>query len=161
FKTIGDTDLVVNVAQIILNNLLSGSQLNCNFLVLEALYDQSNNSQLFWRQAIPYAGSDDVVLGGFGCSSGVLYPGLVPRYFANAFHQRSSAHVAEDYASNAELQVLCAVVAAFDHDHQARLGLLRELNECANVDVHRCRKDKNIGAEAFHRGQHPLSVFAL
>src|SRR5437899_10494499 len=39
FEAVGNADLVVHVPQIILNHLLRGSKLNCDFLVLEALDD--------------------------------------------------------------------------------------------------------------------------
>ena len=160
-EAIGDADLVIDVPEVVLNHLLGSSKLRRNFFVLESLNDEGNDAQLFGSEAIANAGADDVVLGGFGGGSGVLHPGFAARDFAYAFNQRRAAHVAEDYAADAELQVLRAVVAAFDDDDQARLDLLRCFNELANVHAHGRGEDEDVGAEALQRDHHAVSVFAL
>src|SRR5437016_3928164 len=47
FQPVRNADLVIDVAQVILDHLLGGSQLRCDLFVLVALNDQSNNPQLF------------------------------------------------------------------------------------------------------------------
>ncbi len=44
-ESIGDTDLVIDIAQIVLDHLLGGAEFGGDFLVLVALHDQGNNTQ--------------------------------------------------------------------------------------------------------------------
>ncbi len=60
-KAVGDTDLVINIAQIILDYLLGGPKQICDFLVLESLHDQGDNLQFLGRQAVANPGADKVV----------------------------------------------------------------------------------------------------
>lgn len=160
-KAVGNTDLVIDVSKIVLNHLFGGTELRGDLFVLESLNDQRNDAQLFRREAVANARSDDVVLRRFGGGSGVLNPGFAARDFAHTLDQRCSAHVAEDHAADAELQVLRAVVGAFDDDDEARLDLLRGFDELANVHAHRGGKDEDVGAEALQRDHHAVGVFAL
>ena len=61
-EPVGDADLVVDVAQIILDDLLGSPQLQSDLFVLETLNDQRHDAQFFRRQAIANARSDKVVV---------------------------------------------------------------------------------------------------
>ena len=51
FKAVCDAELVVDLAQIVLDDLFGGSQLKCNFLVALALRDASDDRRLLGREA--------------------------------------------------------------------------------------------------------------
>ena len=61
FESIGDADLVVNVAQIILYDLLGGSKLIRDLFVLEALNDERNDLEFLGCKTIADARSDEVI----------------------------------------------------------------------------------------------------
>ena len=48
FQPVGYADLIVHVAQVILDDLLGGAELGGDFLVLVALHDESDDAQFLW-----------------------------------------------------------------------------------------------------------------
>ena len=50
-KPVGNSDLVVHVAQVVLDHLFRGSELGGDFFILIALHDQGDNAQFFRGQA--------------------------------------------------------------------------------------------------------------
>src|SRR6185437_198346 len=87
FKTVGNADLVIHVAQIVLDHLLSGAQLSRDFLVLVSLNNERNNAKLFRGEAIAHAQSHHVVFSELAWNRDVLDPGLATRDFAYAIDQ--------------------------------------------------------------------------
>ena len=87
FKTVGNADLVIYVAQIVLDDLFGCSQLSRDFLVLVSLNNERNNAKLFRGQAITHAQSDHIVFGQFTGYGDVLDPGLAAGHFAYAIDQ--------------------------------------------------------------------------
>src|ERR1700733_14681327 len=93
FEAIGDSGLVVDDAQVILDDLLFGPELHCDVLVLASLHDEGNNLHLLRRHPVSHAGSD-VVRGLHGGDVDALYKALSPAHSANAVHQIGSSDVA-------------------------------------------------------------------
>ena len=61
FKTVGNADLVVNVAQVIFDDLLGGAELRCDFLVLVALHDQGDDAEFLGGEAVANTSADEIV----------------------------------------------------------------------------------------------------
>src|SRR5262249_11249534 len=124
-EAVRDSDLVVHVAQVILDDLFGGAQLRGDLFILIALHDQRDDLQLFWGQAVPHAGTHLVIYaivgtGGDGCL--ILHPTLPLGDFADALHQRGSGHVAEDNPMHAAGDVARQVLSVLSYDLQ--LGVL-------------------------------------
>ena len=85
-QTVGDADLVVHVAQIILDYLFCGTELRSDFFVLVSLHDQCDDAQFFGGQAVPHPQANHIVFGQLAGDGDVLYPGLAACYLAHAVH---------------------------------------------------------------------------
>ena len=96
FEPVRNSDLVVNVAQIILDDLLRRAQLRSDFFVLVSLDDERDDAELFRCQAVADAQSDHIVFGEFAWDSDILHPSFAPRDFAHAIYQRSAGDVSVD-----------------------------------------------------------------
>jgi len=57
FQPVRHADLVIDVAQVVLDHLFGGFQLKCNFLVALALHNASDDHRLFGRESRLWARS--------------------------------------------------------------------------------------------------------
>src|ERR1700675_2698352 len=62
FQPVRHTDLVVDVAQLVLDHLLGRTQLGGDFLVLVSLHDERHYAEFLGRQAVADAQPDHIVL---------------------------------------------------------------------------------------------------
>jgi len=120
FESIGDADLVVNVAQIILYDLLGGSELIRDLFVLEALNDERDDLEFLGRETIADTGSDEVIAfrscGDW--SAGIVQIALAVGNGAYATEEVIAGDGAEGDAVDSDAGVALDVLAIFgDHDH--------------------------------------------
>ena len=146
-KTIGDTDLVVDIAQIVLDHLLGGAEFGGDFLVLITLHDQGNDTQFLLREAVDDAGTDHVVLADFDGNGIVLDPGVTARNGAHAIEQVRSGHVAEDNTVSTGAEIAGRIFARFRNHDEPAFDFRCRLGQTVNVGIKVGGADDDGGAE--------------
>jgi hypothetical protein len=121
-EPVGDASLVVDGTQVVFDDLLFGSELRRNLLVLAALNDQGDDLHLFWSQAVANAGPD-AVRGLHGGDVDGLHEALSTTYAANTVHQIGSGDVAAEDAVEEDGDLVGNVLGVLgDEDETATEG---------------------------------------
>jgi hypothetical protein len=155
------TDLVVNVAQIILDHLLGRAQLGRDFLVLVALHNQRHNAQFLGRQPVADAQPDHIVLGQLARHRHVLHPAFAARDLADTVHQRRAGDVPINHAMRSRRHVaLRALARVGEHDH-ASFVLVGSREDGVEVGVETSGNDQHCGAKLVERHEHLLGSLRL
>src|SRR5579871_2235995 len=124
-QTVRYADLIVDVAQVILDDLLGRAKLGGDFLVLVSLYDEGDDAQFFRREAVAHAQADHIVFGELAGHGDILHPGFAARHLAHAVDERSAGHVAVDHAVGTVRHVFLRALAGVGEHNYARLRLIR------------------------------------
>ena len=128
FQAVGDTDLVVNIAQVVLNDLLGGAEKSGDFLVLESLHDEGDDLQFLGSKAVTNPGADKIVgvrLLRRRCAD----PARRPRRALTLRTQRSSSALSTERKikpEHAGVEVAFGRFVIFGNDHQLDCGFARQ-----------------------------------
>ena len=160
-KPVRDANLVVDVAQVVLDHLLGCAQLGGNFFVLVSLHDQGDDLEFLGGEAVPNARAHQIVLGSFLALIGVLHPAFALAYFANALDQRLTAYIAVNHAVNAIGEIMPGVCAIVSHQHQLGLQLARGFHHNLKVGLHVCTENQYRGVELLDGHHHFFRRFRL
>ena len=161
-ETVGDADLIVHVAQVILDDLFGRPELSGDFLVLVTLDDQGDDAQFLCGKTIANACADKIirVTGGDG-SLGVQDVGFATSDAPDAIDEGSAADAAKNDALDADLQVLILTVTVLGDNDELRLRGLGCISYTLKIRQEAGREDEHGGAELVDRHHHLFDGLCL
>ena len=159
-KPIGDADLVIDAAEVVLDHLLLGAELSGDLLVLAALRDEGDDLQFLGREALEDAGADAVGRG-HGLDRGALDRTLAGGYAVETLNQLCGRDGAKHDAFHAlsDRGVERGIVR--EDDDGAAASLLDPIQQCTEVTGDAGGEDDDGLAKAADRFLQPLEVRAL
>src|SRR5690349_15658253 len=154
FKTVRHADLIVDVAQIVLDDLLGGAKLVGDFLVLITLDDERDDLELLRSQAIAHTRADEVVLLNLLGDVRAFGAGLAMGNFAHAREKSLAGDAAEDDAVDTLRQQLTGILAGLTHYKHTGTTALGNVHHGAQVGVEVRRADEHVRAQLLERDEH-------
>jgi hypothetical protein len=160
FEAVGDAGLVVDVAEVVLDDLLLGAELGGDVFVFTALDDEGDDLHLLGGEAVADAGSD-AVDGLHGGYVGALEAALAAGDAADTVDKGSAFNVAADDAVNESGDFVGDMLRVFsDEDEFAVVGVGLK-DEGGEVGAEAGGDEDDGGAGGFHGGGEAGQVFAL
>src|SRR6266404_7409132 len=170
FQSVGDSQLVVNFAKIILDHLLGGANPQGNLFVLHPLGNTGDNERFFGRErhfgTRPCRTQALRTIGLHHPGDGAaLKPGFTPSDFAQAFDQHFRLNFARNDAMRAAPEQVerHLLVGLLQHDNQTAARILPEkIGNSVRWIRRQCRlEDHNVGGKFLNRSNGLIEALGL
>src|SRR5262249_38123492 len=135
FQSVGNSDLVVHIAQVVLDHLLGGAELRRDLFVLIPLDDQGNDAQFLGRKTIENSQTDHIVFGEFAGNGDILDPVFTTSNFTHAIHQRWAGDIAIHDAVRAVAHIALGTFSRIRENDNSGLVLYGRLHDRVEVGL--------------------------
>lgn len=161
FEAIGDAGLVVDAAEVILDDLLGGAEAHRDFLVFAALNDECDDLHLLGSEAIADSCADAVFFDGEVFRSAGSDGPFAARDSANAIDESGAGDGAMHDAIDSHVEVRLNGFADFGDEEAMATVDVGFLYNLRDRQFERGSKDNGGTAEGFHRREKAVWFRAL
>ncbi len=159
-EAVGDAGFVVDAAEIVLDDLLFGVELEGDLFVFAALDDEGDDLHFFGGEAVADAGTYGIHSGEHS-DVGVVDVALAAGDATEAVDQVGAGDVAADDAFNLGGDVLGDLLVVFGDEDAAAAAGVGAGYDGGEIELHGGGEDGEDAAELVERGEQAGGVFAL
>ena len=161
FESVTYAGFVVDRAEIVFDDLLSSFEAGGDFAIFAALHDEGDDAHFLGCESIAHSASDEVFFGRLGDYQLRGHPDITHGDSADALDEGIATDVAEDDATEAELEVGIGGVRVFSDDDAAAAGGVEHLAHAGHVRAQGSGEQDDGSGKGGDGVEQPFEVGAL